>query len=250
MTAKETFQDMTRRGANVIQKTPKKVRWGLLFLIVLAIVIGIGFIPGKVGFLRRLIKMEGASCGNDENAESQEYNEEKECITTCKDGFELTRDENDKDTCSKIPDTNCVVSEFGACSLEGENCVKKRSVQTYPSGDGTGCPSLTEDCDPSECQSGPLDGEEEEEEEVIPPPSWCPVGYALKNDHTQTCYETKKELCSAKGLGTDGECSGNLLKCEPNNTLLLHDNSKVKCCKPVYKPTWSNPTRMTCDARY
>ena len=188
-----------------VNRHPRTVSLGLLFLIVLAIVIGIGFIPGKVGFLRRLIKMEGASCGNDENAESQEYNEEKECITTCKDGFELTRDENDKDTCSKIPDTNCVVSEFGACSLEGENCVKKRTIQTAPTGDGTPCPSLTEDCDPSECQvqqpqQQQQQPQQQQQQQQQPQPQ--PNNATTYTQHLKTRFYGGKTETHAGGPGT------------------------------------------------
>jgi hypothetical protein len=61
--------------------------------------------------------------------------------------------EEEEEEGSKTKDVNCVVSEFGECSLVGENCVKTRTIQTAPAGDGTACPPLTEDCDQSECGS-------------------------------------------------------------------------------------------------
>lgn len=180
------------RIASAMRHHPRRTKGVFILFVVLAIlgiIFSIGwFAPGKIGFIKYLMKTEGHKCGNDENAVSQEFNADKECVTICNPKHEVTKDENDKDVCTKIPDTDCVVGEFGACSFVNNKCIKSRTIETEPTGDGTACPSLSEDCDQSECQ--------------VQQPQPQPNNAATYTQHLKTRFYGGKTETHADGPGT------------------------------------------------
>ena len=182
------------------QSNPKTTA-GIVIIILLIIVFCVGwFAPGKIGFIKYLMKTEGHKCGNDENAVSQEFNADKECVTICNPNYEVTKDEKDKDVCTKIESVDCVVGDFGACSLVNNKCIKSRTIETEPAGDGAACPSLSEDCDQSECQEPQQQQQQQQPQQYVSVPDKRVIGATSGATFVQTASGTTEEnarqMCS------------------------------------------------------